>query len=106
VNQADTAIQSYRQIEPTLADRQQFVRDLVERYSVVFHHAPTGLELLRYASGLYPDRSFDVNTIRPRLFELEQQGWVQKGKKRECSISRKTVYTWKLSRPVAPGRLF
>ena len=103
MRQARTAIDVYRQdIEPTLHGRQLFVREQLEQFIDHFHIEPTALELVRFVASQFPQRQIDVNTIRPRLFEMEQQGWVQHGPKRSCSVSAKTVYTWQLSRPQPP----
>ncbi len=100
MRQAATAIAAYHEIEPTLAARQQFVRELLAGFHLRHHDWPTANELLRYAVTSFPAAaSFDVNSIRPRLFELEVQGYVQHGPKRACGITGKTVWTWIASTP-------
>ena len=105
MKQAQTAIEVYHHdIEPDLARRQQFVRDELQAFHRAHHYWPTALELLRHAvqrerihfaeTGRF--YGYDVNTIRPRLTELWQQGWVARHDKRPCAISGKTVFVGEL----------
>jgi hypothetical protein len=41
----------------------------------------------------------DVNTVRPRITEMEAAGWVKRGEKRRCTVSAKRVFTWELATP-------
>lgn len=103
MKQAKTAVDVYRaDIEPTLHGRQLFVRQQLEAFIAEYSQAPTALELVRFVASKFPQRMVDVNTIRPRLFEMEQQGWVEHGEKRQCAISGKKVYTWEPSTPRVP----
>ena len=98
MRQAETAATVYRaDIKPTLTDRQQFVRHELAQFVVSLHYGPTALELLQFMHGRYPDRYFDVNSVRPRLNELEAIGSVRHGVKRRCDVSGKTVLTWVLA---------
>lgn len=112
MNQAQTAITVYRDdIEPTAKRRQRFVREhlvsyLQSRPRFPRPQFPTALELLAYIQKQYPDGRYDVNSVRPRLSELEAQGLVQHGEKRRCTVSGKVVYTWVPSTPAGEGRLF
>ncbi len=102
-HQAETAIAAYRDLADVLNERQQLVRGLLREYHAAYDCWPTALELLRYATATYDTcRSFDVNSIRPRLFELHEQGYAGHGVKRPCAVSGKTVYTWVATQPVAP----
>lgn len=104
MKQAETAKAVYRQdIQPTLHGRQLFVRQQLETFLVEYSQAPTALELVRFVGSKFPQRLVDVNTIRPRLFEMEQQGWVGHGEKRLCTISGKKVYTWEPTTPKPPA---
>ncbi len=101
--QAETAIAAYRDLADVLSERQQLVRRLLVEYHARYECWPTGLELLRYATATHDTcRRFDVNSIRPRLFELHAQGYAAHGVKRECVVSGKRVYTWVATQPVAP----
>lgn len=97
MKQALTAVQVYRQdIEPDLARRQQFVKEELAAFYRMRQQWPTGRELLRFTTARYPAGQFDVNSIRPRLFELRDQGWVTSYDKRTCLVSGKTVFVWEL----------
>lgn len=107
MKQALTAVQVYRQdIEPDLARRQQFVKEELAAFHRMTKKWPTALELLRFAvqrqiiefgERMAPGpNTYDVNTIRPRLTELWEQGWVSRDDKRTCSVSGKTVFVWEL----------
>ena len=98
MRQAETAAAVYHQdIKPTLNERQQFVRHELSAFIQARHYGPTGLELLGFMNDRYRDRYFDVNSVRPRLHELEAIGSVRHGVKRRCDISGKKVLTWILS---------
>lgn len=102
MKQAETAIDAYRSLEASLSARQTLVRQLLRNFRDAYETWPTGLELLRYATATMPGRVFDVNSIRPRLCELEAQGFVAKGPKRACALSGKRVSTWLVTQPVPP----
>lgn len=104
MRQAQTAVYVYRQdVQPTLHGRQLFVRQHLVGFIERLRYSPTSLELVRYVASQYPQRLVDVNTIRPRLKEMADQGWVRHGEKRRCSISKKNVYTWEPSEPKPPA---
>lgn len=103
MRQADTAIAAHRALVPALRERQSIVRQLLREFRTRYETWPTSLELLRYATSTHVlCRNYDVNSIRPRLHELEAQGYVAKGPKRLCSITRKKVYTWLVATPAPP----
>ena len=113
MKQRDTARAVYHaEIKPTLHGRQLFVRQQLTWFVRKFEIYPTALELVRFIASQYPHRWVDVNTVRPRISELVEQGWVQACGKRECSVSRKRVYVWRPSEPhiafpePTPQRLF
>lgn len=39
----------------------------------------------------------DPNKVRPRRYECEQLGYIQRGTKRQCRVTGKTVYTFYLT---------
>lgn len=100
--QVATAIAVYRELEPQLHGRQLFVRQQLELFLNTYPYAPTALELLRFVSENFPTFRFDPNSVRPRLRELWEQGWVQHGDPRPCRISGKRVLTWQPSMPRVP----
>jgi len=102
MRQASTAIASYRDLVPTLHGRQLFVRQQLVSFIATYQQDPTALELVRFIAAQYPQRLIDVNTVRPRLHEMKDQGWVQASDKRPCSVSHKRVYTWHPSEPRVP----
>lgn len=103
-HQPSTAIAARRAIEPTLSVRQAFVREQLGHYRARYGCWPTGLELLRFIVATVQSAGhFDVNSVRPRLHELEAQGYVGHGVKRVCAVSGKVVYTWVVTEPQAPA---
>jgi len=103
-HQPDTAINARRALEPTLTARQAFIREQLGFYRARYGCWPTGLELLRFiVATVESSRHFDVNSVRPRLHELEAQGYVGHGVKRACAVSGKVVYTWVVTTPTAPA---
>ena len=83
--------------------RQLWVREQLARFIEQYGYEPTALELLRFvAAGFDHPSQCDVNTVRPRLTELHDQGWVARADKRTCTVSNVRVYTWRLATPRPP----
>ena len=97
----ETTLQAYAALEPSLAQRQQAVLVALDAYHRAWRTWPTARELLRFMVDRDPSVG-DINSVRPRLTELDDTGAVLKIGKRPCSVTGKTVYTW---RP-ADRRLF
>lgn len=101
--QAETAIAVYRQdIQPTLQGRQLFVRQQLVAFIEHYQQEPTSKELLVFIASRFPQDEFDLNTVRPRLTEMHEQGWVCHAGKRDCSVTHKRVYTWGVATPRVP----
>lgn len=104
MRQARTAIDVYRHdIRPTLQGRQLFVRQQLEQFIIQYNVDPTAKELLVYIASKFPQAAFDLNTVRPRLTEMHEQGWVCHAGKRICRVTSRCVYTWGLSKPRPPS---
>lgn len=58
-----------------------------------YQTSPTALELLNWMRE-QGESVFDVNSIRPRLKKLVDQGLVEPRVKRRCIVSGHTVWTW------------
>ena len=102
MKQAPTAIQQYHaRIVPTLKRRQAFVRQQLVAFLEQYQQGPTSAELLAFVQARNSGR-YDCNTIRPRLTELEQLGWVRHGVKRRCGASGSVALTWEPSTPQPP----
>jgi len=102
--QPSTAIAARRAIEDSLTARQVFIRTQLGLYRERYGCWPTGLELLRFIVATVPSCGyFDVNSVRPRLHELAEQGYVGHGVKRACAVSGKVVMTWVVTEPLAPA---
>lgn len=84
-NVRDTSLETYfGEIQPTLGKRQKAVFDIIEKLG-----SSTNLEISRY-SGI------PINQVTPRTNELVKKGLVVADTKRECSVSHKTVYSWRV----------
>lgn len=81
-----TSLDAYTDIKPELGDSQKIVYD-----AIVTLGAPTDLEIARYL-GLK-----DPNKVRPRRNELMKQGRVVEYEKRICSVSGRTVWSWRIN---------
>jgi len=102
MRQAATAIAVFHELAPSLHGRQQIVSALVREFRDVCGLWPTSQELLKFAIARHPSaREYDVNSVRPRLHELERAGLVAHGLKRHCTITGKVVMTWELAEPRA-----
>lgn len=105
MKQAPTAARVFRsEIEPTLALRHRFVREQLQAFVGEHHYGPTALELLLFIAQHHRRLRYDVNTVRPRLTEMEKLGWVRHGAERRCDVSAKTVMTWLPANPQPPGQ--
>ncbi len=80
-----TSLESYSVIKPELGDRQKIVLEVIKILG-----CPTDLEIAKYLG--YKD----PNKIRPRRNELLKSGYIAECEKRECSISHRTVYRWRV----------
>jgi len=88
------AIDEEKQVEGRRAEtRCQQVLRLLAAYWNAKNESPTALELLEWGRQR-GERLFDVNSIRPRLFELVETGLVEARGKRRCRISGVMVHTW------------
>ena len=91
-----TSIAVYRDdIVPTLPRREALVlAGLTDRAPMTAYELFRSME----ADGLADDGLFDLNSVRPRLTALVDRGLVEKGEKRACTVTGKTVYTYRLVR--------
>jgi len=103
-HQASTAIAVFHEdIRPTLSARQQFVMSELVAFISLRRHSPTSSELLKFVTDWKLGR-FDVNSIRPRLTELEALGLVRHGVQRACGVTGKTCMTWEPATPERPAQ--
>lgn len=79
-----TSLDTYQQIKLELGDRQKMVLETIRILG-----CPTNLELSKYLN-------IPINQITPRTNELVKLGIVTECEKRECSISHRTVYSWRI----------
>jgi len=92
-NMQATSLEAYRYIkhkntEPSIGDRQRLVLNVIRGSKVPL----TDLEIsdkLRFG---------DPNHVRPRRYELEDMGFIEKAGKRKCSISGRKANTWRIAR--------
>ena len=81
----DTSLDSFQEIKKELGKRQQLVYDIIKKLG-----CPTNLEMSRYSN-------VPINQITPRTNELVKLGFVKECEKRTCSISGKTVWSWRIA---------
>jgi len=82
----DTSLHTYRlEVEPTLGERQKAVYDLLVS-------AGENLTNSEIASRL----NWPINTVTPRIFELRKVGKVMDDGKRECRVTGRTCYAWRV----------
>lgn len=85
--QQDTSIRVYEdEVKPTLGERQKKVRELLLIY-------PTGLSNAEIGQHL----GWEINRVTPRSNELVKMGVVIEAGKRQCTVTGRTVHTWKLA---------
>lgn len=94
-----TSCESYRELEPTLAERRRLVLRGLDRFRRAAGIWPTSHELFAFMqrTGLLTSGQ-DINSVRPRLTEMKQMTspLVFNGAKRKCQETGKTVLTWEL----------
>lgn len=88
---ADTSLQAYREIAPSLQQREALVLAWL-RWATRAGSHPTAMEL--FAQMRAAGAVEDINSVRPRLTSLKERGRVVRGDKRTCSVTHKTAYTW------------
>jgi transcription initiation factor IIE alpha subunit len=79
----DTSIKSYADVKEFLGDRQNIVLNAISDLGEC-----TDSEIANYLG--YPD----LNSVRPRRFELVELGLVQEKCRRICKITGKTAISW------------
>tara|TARA_R110000787_G_scaffold1459_8_gene6017 strand:- start:1162 stop:1425 length:264 start_codon:yes stop_codon:yes gene_type:complete len=82
----DTSLDTYRDIKPSLGHREQIVYDTIKTLG-----CPTDLEIAKYL------HFKDPNKVRPRRKGLVDKGAVVECEKRICSISGRTVWSWRIN---------
>lgn len=88
------AIDEEKQVEGHQAEtRCQQVLRILAAYWNAKNESPTALELLEFGRQR-GERLFDVNSIRPRLFELVETNLIEARGKRKCRVSGVMVHTW------------
>lgn len=93
-----TSCEAYRDLAPTLAERERAVRLGLERFYQARRCWPTSYELFEFMREWGTGHVKDLNDVRPRLTEMSQRlrPLVFKGAKRTCSVTGRTSLTWEL----------
>jgi hypothetical protein len=81
----DTSLDAYQEIKKGLGKRQQLVYDIIKKLG-----CPTNLEMSKFSK-------VPINQITPRTNELVKLGFVTECEKRTCSVSGKTVWSWRVA---------
>lgn len=83
----DTSLDAYTELRnsPKLGERQSIVYDAIRKLG-----CPTDLEITAFLN------LGDPNKVRPRRNELLRKGYITECEKRECSISHKLVWSWRV----------
>ncbi len=79
-----TSLDAYNDVKKELGDRQKLVLDWIKKLG-----CPTNLEISKF-SGI------PINQVTPRTNELVKMGLVTECEKRQCSISKRTVWSWRV----------
>ncbi len=81
----DTSLDSYRDIRPLLGKRQNEIFKAIKTLG-----CPTDWEVTKYL------HKMDPNYVRPRRKELLDMGLITECEKRICSITKRTVWSWRV----------
>lgn len=99
-----TSVEAYREIDPTLAQRERAVLLGLERYHQRRGIWPTAYELYEFMREAAIGGVRDLNSVRPRLTALKAQAIVFNAPgRRRCGVTGKAALTWCLP---GQGRLF
>ncbi len=80
----DTSLLAYNDIKEQLNNRQEIVYEKIKQMG-----CPTNTEISKALN-------IPINAITPRVKELREKGLVEEYVKRECSVTGKTVWSWKI----------
>jgi hypothetical protein len=81
----DTSLDAYSDIKPELGARQKEVLDAIRTLG-----CPTDREVAKFLGHA------DPNYVRPRRKELLDAGYITECEKRQCSVTGKTVWSWRI----------
>ena len=79
-----TSIDVYHDIAQSLGDRQRLVYEAIR-----YLGCPTNLEISKF-------KKIPINQVTPRVYELREKGIVIQCEKRECSVSKRVVMSWRV----------
>ncbi len=81
----DTSLEAYNEMQPKIGIRQYAILNAIKSLGAV-----TDYEITRYLGQL------DPNYVRPRRKELLDMGLIVECEKRKCSVTKRTVWTWRI----------
>ena len=109
---ATTSRKAYDELRPKLPARETFVLDGLRAYEREQHDQPTAYELIEFLKGKHPAARIDANTVRPRLTTMAKTfdgpNWtpveqriakravVAKVAQRQCTVTKKQAWTWRV----------
>ena len=79
-----TSIIAYNDLQPMLGERQAMVLGAIKNLG-----SPSNAEIASYLG-------WSINRVTPRVFELRTYHMVINAGERPCSITKRTVNTWKI----------
>lgn len=81
----DTSLDAYSDIKPHLGKAQSLIFGAISTLG-----CPTDLEIAKFL------HLSDPNKVRPRRNELCKAGLITECEKRVCSVSQRTVWSWRV----------
>ena len=98
-----TSLEAYDDLQATLQTRERAVLLGLETYHARRGEWPTAYELFQFMQQLHLGGVKDLNSVRPRLTSLKEQGRVlNELEKRRCRVFGKRALVWRLP----DGKLF
>lgn len=92
-----TSLEAHDQVAPTVARRERAVLVGLSRCYAMTQQWPTAYELFAFMADRKIGGVRDLNSVRPRLTSLKQQGKVSHpDEKRRCQITGKRALLWQL----------
>ena len=80
----DTSIEAFSKMQPKLGKKQKLIYSFFKKYG-----ACTNLEISTW-------ENIPINQVTPRTNELYKKGFLTLAQKRQCSISKRTAWSWRV----------
>lgn len=97
----DTSVEAFKELRDSgeLSEREYNVLEWLSEYNESHEECATARELHQWLAVDQANEKAQLggpNFVKPRLTELKEEGFVEEGEKRECSVTERKAYTLKV----------